>query len=111
MAEHVDGDILDSLREIMEDDFGLLIQTFINDSKERLQQLRQASEVTCADSIRRVAHSLKGSASNVGAQALADLCFQVEQAGIEGNINGLDSQIDAIEAELVQVNTLLATYL
>ena len=39
---HVDNHVLNALREVMEDEFALLLDTFLSDSDERLRLLRQA---------------------------------------------------------------------
>ena len=38
--DHLDTQTLNSLRQVMEDDFGLLIETFVQDSHERIRVLR-----------------------------------------------------------------------
>lgn len=72
----LDAAVLAELQLIMGDDFALLLQTFSDDSVQRLQALEAAREDV--DALRRAAHSFKGSASNVGAVALAHSCLQLE---------------------------------
>ena len=67
---HMDPDVVSALREMMEGGFADLLDTFLCDSQERLDQLKCAhlpSDLTL------VAHSFKGSSSNMGASRLAAL--------------------------------------
>lgn len=109
--EHLDHTVLVSLQEIMEDDFSLLLETFITDSIERLAQLQKAFAQDSADDVRRVSHSLKGSAGNVGAFRLAELCLVVETASSGGVLDGQQAAIEAIAHELTMVNQQLAKFL
>ncbi|TGG95972.1 Hpt domain-containing protein [Natronospirillum operosum] len=72
----LDAAVLAELQLIMGDDFALLLQTFSDDSVQRLQALEATREDV--DALRRAAHSFKGSASNVGAVALARSCLELE---------------------------------
>ena len=60
---HVDSHVLATLREVMEDEFALLLDTFLSDSDERLRLLRQAQAQGDAQAMRMAAHSFKGSCS------------------------------------------------
>lgn len=73
---HLDEAVLDALQDVMEQDYPLLLDTFLSDSRARLTQLQQATD---ADGLAQAAHSLKGSSSNMGALRLAELCRQMEQ--------------------------------
>jgi HPt (histidine-containing phosphotransfer) domain-containing protein len=104
---HLDYDALNTLKDVMEDDFSLLIDTFIQDSSERLQKLQTIITSGNADLIRRAAHSFKGSSSNIGAPNLSSLCAALERRALEGDLNNLDQQLRAIEEEFARVEILL----
>jgi HPt (histidine-containing phosphotransfer) domain-containing protein len=74
--KHLDPDVLSALREVMEDGFSTLVDTFLADSEARLRLLRQAHT---AAQLTETAHSFKGSSSNMGAVRLAELCGQLER--------------------------------
>lgn len=105
--EHLDYDTLDTLRQVMEDDFGLLIDTFIQDSNDRILALRDAISDTDPDPIRRAAHSFKGSSSNVGAIRLMALCSSLEKKAVSNKLEQLEQDLEAIEQEFAQVQELL----
>lgn len=73
---HVDPEVLSSLRDVMEEAYPELLDTFLSDSQNRLQALQAASD---PKQISQAAHSFKGSSSNMGAKVLAQLCAQLEQ--------------------------------
>ena len=55
------------------------------------------------------AHKLKSSAFSVGAQALGELCAEIEQAGKAGQIDALSALLPRFEAEMTVVNEFLGT--
>ncbi len=104
---HLDYDALNTLKDVMEDDFGLLLETFIQDSNERLQKLHAIINSANPDLIRRSVHSFKGSSSNVGAMTLSQLCADMEKKVLAGDMAAIDADLLAIESEFVQVEALL----
>lgn len=105
--EHLDYDILNTLKQVMEDDFELLIDTFVQDSTERIRMLRSLVDSTESDLIRRAAHSFKGSSSNIGAPQLAEMCSALEKKALANDFNGLADDINSIEQEFSHVQSLL----
>ncbi|MFJ2464748.1 Hpt domain-containing protein [Pseudomonas sp. NPDC087615] len=73
--EHVDRETLSVLREVMEEGYPELLDTFLADSRRRLDDLQVTID---AKALSDVAHSFKGSASNMGAIRLAELCRELE---------------------------------
>lgn len=108
--EHLDYDTLNTLKEVMEDDFALLIDTFVQDSTDRIATLREVIRGSEADLIRRAAHSFKGSSSNVGALQLSSLCAVLEKKAFDNKLNGLVDDLDSIEQEFAQVLSLLRSF-
>ncbi|MEN0038860.1 MAG: Hpt domain-containing protein [Cellvibrio sp.] len=105
--EHLDYETLTTLKDVMEDDFALLIDTFVQDSTERVRTLHTVIESLDADAIRRAAHSFKGSSSNIGALQLSALCSALEKKALANNFDGLVADLSAIEREFAQVQNLL----
>jgi len=94
---------LDELQEIMADDFGLLVETFLNDSNALFERLQGLTAPGQEPELSKVAHSLKGACLNLGAEALADLCLTLESQARTGAVADLDRQFRAIEAALAAV--------
>ncbi len=84
----IDPLVFDGLRVLSdEDDPGFLsriIGHFLADTPTRLTTLGAACRKGRAEDVQRIAHSLKGSASNLGALGLARMCDQVVLAARDG---------------------------
>lgn len=103
---HLDEEALAELRDVMEDEFAILIETYLNDSRDRIAALGLALEQGDADEFRATAHSFKGSCINIGAPRLGALCFQAEQSGRESRLDDGAACLKEIEAEFQQVKKL-----
>jgi histidine phosphotransfer protein HptB len=110
-TQHLDYDALNSLKDVMEGEFGFLIDTFIQDSADRLDKLYTLIGSDDVDAIRRAAHSFKGSCSNLGALHLANLCAALEQKARENNLTSLGEDLADIEAEFLIVKQRMLAYL
>ena len=97
---HVDRDVLDTLREVMEDGYPELLETFLADSESRLHELQDS---TSAKALSDVAHSFKGSASNMGAIRLAALCQDLESHANEKSPQALAQLVADIHSEFADV--------
>ena len=109
-VQHVNHDTLAGLREVMEDEFCHLIETYIADSQARISSLQRALVEADCDAVRRAAHSFKGSCSNIGAAGLVHLCQTIEQAAAEGVLEGLEHKLVELQAEFHQVQRQLDAY-
>jgi len=101
--QHLDYDALNALQDVMEGEFGFLIETFIQDSLDRIEKLQALVSTKNVDAIRRASHSFKGSCSNLGALRLASLCGAVERRALENNFVTLAGDVAEIEAEFLIV--------
>ncbi len=61
-----------------------VIALFAGDAPNRLDDIRDALAAHDSMALSRAAHALKGAASNVGAEALSDACFMLEQSCPQG---------------------------
>jgi signal transduction histidine kinase/DNA-binding response OmpR family regulator len=61
-----------------------VIALFIADAPQRAEDILHAYQATDSAELSRTAHALKGAASNVGARALTDACFALEQSCMQG---------------------------
>ena len=93
----IDEAALAELRSIMGDDFQLLVDTFINDSEQRIVALQQAVETADAELLRTSAHSFKGSSLNISAQKLTELCKNLEDRGREQRLDGAGDVLEEVK--------------
>ena len=100
---HMDPAVVSALRDVMEGGFADLLDTFIADSDERLQQLHLARGPT---GLMAVAHSFKGSSSNMGAIRLAHLCGLLEERAQKKPLAGIKELVVKIDDEYQMVRRL-----
>lgn len=98
---------IQELKEIMEDAFGDLVTTYLNDSEHKLELLKQAIDSQQSSEIAELAHSLKGASANIYAQGMANLCMQVEDSGRAQNLSNIPSLFDDILSEFKAVKSQL----
>ena len=104
MAEiHLDPDVLSGLQEVMEGEYPKLLDTFLEDSKKRVDALRGARND--AKALGRIAHSFKGSSGNLGAVRLAHLCQRLESESVEAAAD-LGALVDQIDREFALVRPM-----
>jgi HPt (histidine-containing phosphotransfer) domain-containing protein len=108
---HFDREALCALKEIMEDEFPLLINTFITDSDIRIFTMKHALNNNNFDKLREAAHSFKGTSGNLSAHVLADLCLSLEQKSEEGDFEKMTVLIQSIEQEYTAVKSMIVEML
>lgn len=103
---HVDNGVLETLRDVMEDEYSLLLETFLLDSEERLRILIDATQCSDAQAMRLAAHSFKGSCSNMGALLLAGLCKDLEELARRETLDDAACILEQIQREFAIVRIL-----
>ncbi|MCW3150306.1 Hpt domain-containing protein [Stutzerimonas stutzeri] len=103
---HLDSSVLATLQAVMEAEYPVLLDTFLIDSEERLRLLQHALQAGESEALRRAAHSFKGSCSNLGAAALADLCSELEVLAREQQLVEAPAMLERIEREFAIVGIL-----
>ena len=111
MTDSVNVAMLDELKMLMEEDFPLLLETYIQDSDLRIESLESAISSGNSTEVRELAHSFKGSSANLGAQPIADICFKLEAMGREGNLDEADSVYSELKEEYVKVRAYFSNQL
>lgn len=80
-----------------------LAALFRESSSQQLAELRQAFEARDPQAAQRAAHSLKGSAGNIGATEIAELARQIEEAGRAQTIDSVRPRFDRLAGQLPRV--------
>ena len=92
----MDVTVQQGLRELMQDDYPLLLETFLADAGKRLRQLHDALAQGDMNAYRQAAHSFKGSAGNMGALALEQACLDAEAAGEKMGKHEMMVEVDIV---------------
>lgn len=105
----LDGEIIENLRGL--GDPGLLselAEVFLEEVPERLDALKDAVEKGDPQTVKRIAHTLKGSSGNMGAWRMSRLCLDLEHAGDSEDLSGatgllqlLNKEFEGVRAELL----------
>lgn len=78
-----DQETINKLHELEGDSnpnfFNELVGVFLNNVKELLSQLKEAVQTGDFETVKKVAHSLKGSSGSLGALKMMDLCKLIEK--------------------------------
>lgn len=101
---HISVAQFEELKDLLEDDFMDLIQTYIVDSEHRLNEMQTAFEQDDNRLGFEAAHSLKGASSNLGATSLTELCYQLQEICRNNKIQEHESLIHDIKRESAIVN-------
>ncbi len=110
----VDVDILDTLRELADEDtpdfFTDLVESYVADATRLGQELIDAVAAQDIEKVARTAHTLKSSSGNIGAGNLAGLCAGIEsQARSQKTLDGTAEKADQVDKELKLVVAYLST--
>jgi len=76
-----------------------VLATYTQSLQRLLGQLQAARQNTDVQSQHHVVHTLKSSSASVGALALAAICADIERRLRDGQLAGLDAELDALTAE------------
>ena len=77
-----------------------LVATFLEESPSQLAELRAAAASGNADEVRRGAHTLKSNGATFGIVRLTDVCRELEQCASDGQLDGAEELVSAIDAAL-----------
>lgn len=94
----IDSAAFENLKEMAGADFiGELIETFLEDAPQLIQQLHISLKIDDADTFRRTAHSLKSNAASFGANHLSGLAKELEVLGREAKLNEVGDRLGRLE--------------
>ena len=105
--EPVDLTILNELKELMEDDFADLVNTYLSDAPQYLLQIHDAIKSSDSEVLRAAAHTLKSSSANMGALPLSALAKSLEMLGRQGTVSGSAKDFNQAIAEFKKVKVVL----
>ena len=103
MTIHLNLEQLAELKEVLEDEFSVLISTYLQDAALRQQMITAAIGAKDYDAARLAAHSLKGASANLGALMLAEICEHLEHDCRAGRYDNCEMYNQQIGEEFVVV--------
>ena len=103
----IDFDTLNELKEIMEDEFNVLVSIFISDGKNQIDNLRLSIDSSNTEDVKRIAHTLKGTSSNLGVSHLSELCKTLEHNAADNKLEDANELWQKILSEYEEVKATL----
>ena len=107
MDDVLNPEVIESLRQLTPpgeaDVLTEVLTIFLQEVPPRIDRLRTSWADGNIQEVQRAAHSLKGSAGNIGARALYEISRQIDEKGRTGDLSGLAPLIDALTAEFGKV--------
>ncbi len=110
----IDPAAIDSLKAINPDDGGEfvreIIQIFMEDTPARISELDEA--LACGDLAKfvRAAHSVKGSASNMGAMLVKETAEELERKSRDAGLGGVDPLLAKLKQDFALTAKELESY-
>lgn len=102
-----DPDTVKKLLELQDESnphfFHDLVAVFMANADELLIKLKQSVETSDFESVKKVAHNLKGSAASMGALKIVELCKTIENQALNNELEPLKETLDALAEELALV--------
>ena len=87
------------MRELGQDLLDEVIAIFVNESAERIAAVEQAAREGDPTAMWKAAHELRSVASNAGAMRLAHLCDVIQDRGVGGSVEGMESVVVRLREE------------
>ena len=90
-----------------------VLQLFLTEVPRRMDRLRNACAAGNIEEVYRAAHSLKGSAGNIGAQRMMGVCRQLDEMGRAGDLTDAAPLLAALGIEyervVAEIDRIIAT--
>ncbi|USE36322.1 response regulator [Endozoicomonas sp. SCSIO W0465] len=96
----IDQSIFNSLKELMEEEFPVLINSYLEDAPKLMADIQSSSKDANREVLVRAAHTLKSSSNNLGATQLAMIAADVEREGQANKIGAASALISLLESTL-----------
>lgn len=93
------GDV-DTVREV--------IAVFQSDTEKRILKIRTAITAADAPQVRAEAHAIKGSAGQVGAMTVSNVCRQIEVAAIQKDLTTAAGLLPELDVAFQTVRTAMS---
>jgi FOG: HPt domain len=111
----IDPEAIENLRSLTPDDpdgfLREIVGIFLEDTPARIAELRDTLAAGDQVAFTRAAHSIKGSAANLGANQLRTLSSELEQQSKTAGLAGIEPQIDGLQAAFERARAELGKYI
>jgi len=88
----------------------LIVQTFLSDAPNQIKSLNESMEKENIEEVRRQAHTIKGMAANMSAEALREVAFEIEMAAKDGNLATVRESMKKMKQEFERLRKAMSTF-
>ena len=110
----IDPEAIENLRALNPDDDDAflkdIIGIFLEDTPARISELKQCLTAYDQPKFTRAAHSIKGSASNLGASRVRAVAEKLEHQSRNSGLDGLESLLTSLDGEFATAKAELEKY-
>jgi signal transduction histidine kinase/DNA-binding NarL/FixJ family response regulator/HPt (histidine-containing phosphotransfer) domain-containing protein len=85
-----------------------ILSCYLQDGREQLTRLAEAIEGGDAEETSRGAHALKGASANFGAKRMAEIAYQLEQAGLHDEVASFTSLFETLSLEFDRLSAFFS---
>jgi CheY-like chemotaxis protein/HPt (histidine-containing phosphotransfer) domain-containing protein len=103
----IDSQMVAELQEIMGELFSQAVAAFCHDTTARLETLQAAVSRGDTEVVQRLAHTLKGSSSNLGLTVFAEICDDLVQRCRTGIFDHMPQYVARLTAEYARARVVL----
>jgi CheY-like chemotaxis protein/HPt (histidine-containing phosphotransfer) domain-containing protein len=86
-----------------------LLDLFTQDTPDQIKRLRQALEADDYDLVERLAHTVRGSAANLGAETLSQVAGGIEEAVRKSELDEVSRLAEKLEGEFERFKTVVSS--
>ena len=88
-----------------------MFTVFISQEPKRIQNIRDALSAGDVETLRHLAHSLKGGAATIGVKRVRECCLELENACKTGELDSAMTLMDHLEEEMRHAYEFMFNYL
>lgn len=111
MSDPIDYSNLDMLKGVIGDDLKPILSSFLEITPDLINKVEQAITAQNATDLQHQAHTLKGSAANVGAIQLPEIALQLEQMGKNNQLDGAEDKLEQVRLAYTDLAKAIDDYL
>lgn len=86
-----------------------LLDIFVEDFREKRQQMEEAVRHNDCEQMKRIFHALKGSSGNISAKPLRCVLLQLEEKAKQGDVTDTGGILAAMDKEFKELTAYIAT--
>jgi len=110
MIESIDTAELNNLKEVMEDEFEMLITMYLDDTNSMIQKMAEAIESADIEAIKSISHTLKGSSSNMFVLGISQISKIIEDNAKVNDLDSVAELIPQLQQEYQKVKLILKEF-